>query len=389
MNSIAGAERILAGCQEGREGARRRDRARAVGAGRQRLGVALVEAREGFAEAIGGEDLRAKPAPPVVDLEQRELVELRVPERGQVGFGQSLHRNEMAVERQRVAERHEDLLPEREALGLQGRAPRRAHLAPAVAEAARMMDDLESLMEVLLECVAVARSECRSEAFETPGRDVRARRAAGDALRVGARDENFEARDRLGLAIRVEPLGACEAAVGVGREEHEEGPLVGAASEALGTGVHAADEQRARLEREDFGRGHDDVGGDLVQRAHVLEERGRAAQRPRAQWPVVDRHEVRREHRRHAIERVWRRHHDAQRSRRRRGAAPLRALGQQLGVARVETRDGIAEMIGSEDLRAAAEPGFIDLEELERFVLVRADVVAATGRAARTGAAAE
>ncbi len=56
----------------------------------------------------------------------------------------------------------------------------------------------------------------------------------------------------------------------------------------------------------------------------------------------------------------------------------LGAVGQQLRVALVETRDGRRRAIGGEDLRAAAETVFIDLEELERLVLVCADVVAAS-----------
>jgi hypothetical protein len=113
------------------------------------LRVAFVESRDRIAEAIGGEDLRTQPASGRIDLEQRDLVELRRADRGQVRFAQPLHRYEVVIERQCVAERREDLLSEFEAFGLQCGSPRGEHLAPAVGGAGGVVDNLERLVEML------------------------------------------------------------------------------------------------------------------------------------------------------------------------------------------------------------------------------------------------
>ena len=64
-------------------------------------------------------------------------------------------------------------------------------------------------------------------------------------------------------------------------------------------------------------------------------------------------------------------------------------VGQQLGVALVETSNGVGQPIGGEDLRPAAEAALVDLEELDCLVLVRTNVVGAAGGPAGARAAAD
>ena len=66
---------------------------------------------------------------------------------------------------------------------------------------------------------------------------------------------------------------------------------------------------------------------------------------------------------------VERRHVGGDRARRRRGARACRAVGEQLGVALVQARDGVAQVIVRELLGAPASPVRVDLDQYE--VLVR------------------
>ena len=354
-----------------RDRARRRLRPRALRALGQPLGVACVEPRDCVAEVPFVELLDPRRARVGRRLDQRVPLDFEAAVRD-LGVRRALGSGDVDPrEGQRIAERREDVVVERET------APMDEHAHETVDDLALA---LRRRVEVLVEdqVLGVERADggfvARAHRCVEPARLFR--RGVGPDGPLGRRarrDERVEARERLGLAIGVEPLGAREPAVGVGREEHEEGPLVDAAAETLGAGVHAPDEQRARRERENLGRGQDDVVGDLVQRAHVLEERVRAAQRPRAQRPVVDRLEVGREHRRDAIERVRRRHHGAQRSRRRRGELALGAFGQQLGVALVESVTASPSLSSSKMSIRRASPCRSDLDHEEYGTSRRAD----------------
>jgi len=88
--------------------------------------------------------------------------------------------------------------------------------------------------------VEIARGERRSEASGGRARDVWPHAAPRRRRRHEAFRQLFEARQRLGLAIVVEPLSVGDAPVGAGREEREEGPLVGAAAGPVGAPVQHA-----------------------------------------------------------------------------------------------------------------------------------------------------
>src|SRR5262249_30887244 len=103
--------------EEGRDRARRCRGAVARGALGEQLGVALVEADDGVAKAVGGEDLAPRAASLSVDLDQLDGLALKgadVP-RSAAGFAR---RHPLPGERERVAERRESLDPYRRVLRL-------------------------------------------------------------------------------------------------------------------------------------------------------------------------------------------------------------------------------------------------------------------------------
>src|SRR5262250_3532539 len=70
-------------------------------------------------------------------------------------------------------------------------------------------------------------------------------------------------------------------------------------------------------------------------------------------------------------------------TRRRRGALALGAVGEELGVALVQTRDGVAQAVGSEVFAAPPPSLLVDLEKREDLDLVGADVELLAGCPAR------
>ena len=175
------------------------------------------------------------------------------------------------------------------------------------------------------------------------------------------RGQRVEARDRLGRAVGVEGLVARHAAVGAEHPEQQELRLEGAAARAVGAGVRPAQQDRVGLETEHVVDAGGDVVGELEQGAEAAQQRVGAAAGREADGAVVDERDVGGERRGVAIE-VGRRHHGRDRARRRRGAGACRAVGEQLGVAFVQPRDGVAQAILGELLDPPASSLRVDLD---------------------------
>jgi hypothetical protein len=238
---------------------------------REALGMALVEARDGFAEAVGGEDLRTDPRPALVHLEQRDLVELREAEVGQAGLVQPFDRPDVPIERERVAERRQHLLTELQAVGPQRGSPRPEHFAPPVAGAGRMVEDVQRLVEELRERAGFARGEQGSAPFEAARRGVRAH-AAGGKLRHRTRGQLVEARERRRFLSDVEDFAPRDSAVGSEQREIERGALEGASAAPQDAEARAAPEQRVGAEREHVVDADARGLGELVPRAEAALE---------------------------------------------------------------------------------------------------------------------
>src|SRR6185436_7870116 len=80
---------------------------------------------------------------------------------------------------------------------------------------------------------------------------------------------------------------------------------------------------------------------------------------------------------------LQRRDHEGDGTRRDRGMRAALDVRNQLGRPLVHANDRVVQAVGGEDLRSAKEAALVDLEELDRFGLVRADVVAAARVSAR------
>ena len=182
-----------------------------------------------------------------------------------------------------------------------------------------------------------------------------------------------EAGERLGLAIGVEPLPACQEAVGSEDPEQEEVPLEGASTDADGARGRPAHEERVGSQAEDVVDARGKVFRDLEQGAESAQECLGSAGGPKPEEPVVDELDGGREDRGPAIEVMWSQHH-RDRARRRRGAGACGPVGEEVGVALVQAGDGGAEPVGGEDLGPPASPMWIDLDQDDLVDLVGTDI---------------
>src|SRR5439155_13797519 len=103
----------------------------------KKVGVALVQADDGVAQAVGGEDLVTVVLPARIDLDQEEILDL-VRADIERPADEPAPRHRLAAERERVAERGEWLEPVGPALGLEQRAEGGEGPLLVVDDAARM-----------------------------------------------------------------------------------------------------------------------------------------------------------------------------------------------------------------------------------------------------------
>ncbi len=133
-------------------------------------------------------------------------------------------------------------------------------------------------------------------------------------------------------------------------------------------------EQRVGSQAEDVVDANGDVVGDLEQGAEACAGRLRAPRAdpiPRVRWSTT----------RWRARAPWRSDRGRtvpsmrrDRARRRRGAGARGAVGEELGVALVQPRDGVAQLVGGEDLGPPASPLRVDLDQDDLLALVGADI---------------
>ena len=193
------------------DGARRRGGALALRAFGQPLGVALVQTHDRVAETIAGEDLRAAQQPGLVDLPQQDDLDLREAHFEVWPRVDAIDREEIAGEGQIVSEAGQQLPAVDHPVRLEHRPPAFEQLGAAVGQAGRMVYDLELGGEDASERIDVAARHGSLE--ERPGaRRGIAVHAPGNARLRSLGRQRVEARERFGLAVGVEPLGARERA---------------------------------------------------------------------------------------------------------------------------------------------------------------------------------
>ena len=149
-NSTSGASAVREAIEVGqrssghrRDRARRRRGARALGAVGEELGVALVQAGDGVAQPVGGEDLGPPASPLRVDLDQDDAPRSRRRRRRAFPPAHPLADIDTPAQRERVAEGRERLVPVRRVSGPQQRAPRgERSLAGRNVDAGRVVHDL-------------------------------------------------------------------------------------------------------------------------------------------------------------------------------------------------------------------------------------------------------
>ena len=339
----------------------------------------LVQASDGVAQAVGGEEL-GPPAPPLrVDLDQNDLLSLEGADI-ELPTGEPARRQGLATQPERIAEGCERLVATRRGFGAQQGAPCGEGSRPVVVTAgAVMVHDLHPIGEQGGESVGVVGSDRGIEASHLRGRGVRAHAAPQRRRRTGP--QRVEAGDRLGLAVDVEVIEARQQAIASEDPELEELPLEGAAASAVGAEERPPQEERVRLQTEDFVLSHGGVVDEKEPRTDVLERLFRPTRGPGPQGPVVDDLDAGCERRGVAIG-VPRSQIGRGRTRRSRGAVACGAVGQELGVALVQPRNGIAQSIGGEELAAPASPLRVDLGQGDFFQLHGTDVEVAAGERA-------
>ena len=200
--------------QQRRDRARRRRGAGARGAVGEELGVALVQARDGVAEAVGGEDLGA-PAPALrVDLEQTMISRLDRRRRRSVAPRSPLADVDSAA-RARASRRGVASGSCRYVAVAERRSSERqvaSDPAPVVRGAGRMVHDLVARRRAEPASASTSRAaNAASSAAALRGRGVRLARGGGRGARRRLGRQLVEAGERLGVAVGVEELEARQA----------------------------------------------------------------------------------------------------------------------------------------------------------------------------------
>ena len=345
----------------------------------EELCVALVEPDDRIAQVVGGELFQPAAPPLRVGLDQDDDLSL---------VGADVHRpagipvrgNRPAAQRKRIAERCERLVSRRRGSRVQQGAKRGERSRRAPCSSGGVVHGFRLVGEQGREPISVSGGDRGVEAGRLRGGDVRSHAALG-SRRLGR--QLVEACERLGLAVGVEPLHPRHEAIASKDEVRKVLPLEGAAAGASRAQVRPAQEERVGSQAEDIVDAVGDAVGNLEQAAHSAEYAfGSSRESEQPDGPVIGELDGRRERRGPAIG-VVRPEYRRDGTRRRRGASALGAVGEELGVALVEARDGVAEAIGGEDLEPPHQRFPIDLEEVEGFPLVGGDVEGRAGDTAR------
>jgi len=190
-----------------------------------------------------------------------------------------------------------------------------------------------------------------------------------------------EAGDRFDDAVDIERFHMRHQAIGFEDPQAEEVPLERATAGAVGSDVGPAHQERIGSQRQNVVDAPRTVAREVEQRAVQTQEARWTARGPEAEGSVVDAIDIRREYRGHAID-IARPEHRRHRSRRCRRACALGAVGGEVGVALVQSGDGVAQPVLGEDLRPPASPLHVGLDQDDFLVFVGADIELAAGRPA-------
>src|SRR5262249_28990019 len=164
-----------------------------------------------------------------------------------------------------------------------------------------------------------------------------------------ARSDLVEAGEGVGVAINVEYLGARCETIGSEGPEVEDWPLEGATAGAVGAEERDGHEERVGPQGEDIVEALGEVD-EPEPGAPVLHRRFCSARGPGPQDAMVEDLHGRWEGAGPAIELDREAHDRRDQPRGRRGAGAGGAVGEQLDVALVQPRDGVAQAVGGEGL---------------------------------------
>ena len=125
-----------------------------------------------------------------------------------------------------------------------------------------------------------------------------------------------------------------------------------------------------------------DVVGNLIDGAQHAQHSIGSAHGFEAHGPVIGEFDGRPD-RPGVASKVVRAHVRRDRARRRRGAGAFGSVGEELGVALVESGDGVAQLVGGEVLGPPASPLRVDLDQMDLLSLVCADIKRPADKPAR------
>ena len=201
-------------------------------------------------------------------------------------ISERIDRDQPARQRERVAERRQHLLPNRDALALEQAAKRFHQLGPSVDPAGGVIDDLQGLGQQPHGALEVAGSQCRGAGQFVLRRGVGAHAAANGRRRRAAR-ELVEARQRLGLAVGLPELDVRPASVRAEDRHDEKRVLERPAAVASGAHVRRTQQHGVGGEGEHVVEAPDEARGEIVvQGKWVTNSSALRASQCRLRWSI-------------------------------------------------------------------------------------------------------